>query len=428
MILKLNKLFIFIFFLLMLIVPTSFQVERGVTLIVINFFLLIGLLLKPCIFRLNYELFLVSLFCITTSIFFVFLGAVQGTPGYLNVATAYAAWPLLFTWMIGFVRNISILDAFSKLIITGIFLNSVIFIIFIANTFFAFFDPNNIFFSAFDLRGGISDEGYEFNFLGMGLYIYGLSYVGTKLYAFQESNITAKNISNKYYLIIFIICFGILLISGRRGFILAALFAVPICILICHLSEVRKINTQTLKSLFLKIPIFLIFIGLILSFILDYNLFSIGSYFLSGFEFNDIYNSSSSRRKEQFIAMISSWQENPFFGKGHGAFAVGAKGSGGQPWAYELQYVAILFQTGIVGFLIYFGSIIWLVYKAVLISKNNSEIGKLAIPATVALLSFLVANATNPYLLKFDYLWTLFFLAAIVNVGLIESNNRKKVK
>ena len=126
--------------------------------------------------------------------------------------------------------------------------------------------------------------------------------------------------------------------------------------------------------------------------------------------------------------MISSWQENPFFGKGHGAFAVGAKGSGGQPWAYELQYVAILFQTGIVGFLIYFGSIIWLVYKAVLISKNNSEIGKIAIPATVALLSFLIANATNPYLLKFDYLWTLFFLAAIVNVGLIESNNRKKVK
>jgi hypothetical protein len=38
--------------------------------------------------------------------------------------------------------------------------------------------------------------------------------------------------------------------------------------------------------------------------------------------------------------------------------------------------------------------------------------------------TFLIANATNPYLEKFDCLWTVFLPLAVVNVSLLKENSR----
>ena len=407
----------------MLIMPTSFTSERGILLMIINIFLLVGVLIKPNIFELSFEILSFSLFCITTSLFFIFIGSINSTPGYLGVMTVYFIWPILFTWMIGFISDLNYLNTFNKILILAIFINSLIFILFIVSSVTGLSTLNSLFFAAFDLRGGLSEAGFEFNILGMGLYIYGLSYLGTRLYAFHDTNISFNNdFSKQCYLIILIVCFGILLISGRRGFILATISSIPIAIFLCHVSGARRVNIDTLKTIFIKIPLLLSILIAIFSYILDYNLLNIISYFLSGFDFDNLYDSSANRRQIQFSAMINSWMENPFLGKGHGAFAFEAPGPDSQPWAYELQYIALLFQTGILGLFIYISAVFWLIFKAVNLSIKDRELSLLAIPACVGLLAFLVANATNPYLSKFDYLWTLFFLAALVNNGIIRAN------
>ena len=269
MIVRINKFLIYIFFLLMLIIPTSFTSERGILLMIINIFLLIGVLIKPNIFKLSFEILSFSLFCITTSLFFIFIGSINSTPGYLGVMTVYFFWPILFTWMMGFISDLNYLNTLNKILILGIFINSLIFVLFIVSSVTGLSTLNSLFFAAFDLRGGLSEAGFEFNILGMGLYIYGLSYLGTRLYAFHDTNIIISNdFSKKYYLIILIVCFGILLISGRRGFILATIFSIPIAIFLCHVSGARRLNIDTLKTIFIKIPLLLSILIAILSYIL----------------------------------------------------------------------------------------------------------------------------------------------------------------
>ena len=53
--------------------------------------------------------------------------------------------------------------------------------------------------------------------------------------------------------------------------------------------------------------------------------------------------------------------------------------------------------------------------------KKHSAVGLLA-PQLVALLCLLIINASNPYLGKFDYLWTIFLPIASINA--ISLNSR----
>ena len=83
---------------------------------------------------------------------------------------------------------------------------------------------------------------------------------------------------------------------------------------------------------------------------------------------------------------------------------------------YELTYVALLFQTGIIGVLAYLGLLFWPVYKgAQLLKKTNEEAGLFIIPSIVGCACFLIANATNPYLQSYDFMWALFLPIAIIN-------------
>jgi hypothetical protein len=53
--------------------------------------------------------------------------------------------------------------------------------------------------------------------------------------------------------------------------------------------------------------------------------------------------------------------------------------------------------------------------------KKHSAIG-LLVPQLVELRCFLIINASNPYLKKFDYLWTIFLTITSINV--ISLNSR----
>ena len=123
-------------------------------------------------------------------------------------------------------------------------------------------------------------------------------------------------------------------------------------------------------------------------------------------------------RTSQFSALVSGWLENPIFGAGHGT-SVRVIRSNEQPYAYELSYLALLFHTGLVGFLLYASGVIWIFYNGVRLIQSGDELAKRGLPVYVGTACFLIANATNPYLEKFDYMWVIFLPLAFINVRLL---------
>ncbi|HBD3887813.1 TPA: hypothetical protein KJF53_003784, partial [Escherichia coli] len=93
--------------------------------------------------------------------------------------------------------------------------------------------------------------------------------------------------------------------------------------------------------------------------------------------------------------------------------------SDSQPWAYELSYIAFLFQFGLVGFFIYLMGILFIIYTLIrrvkFVGRNSMEFCFLS-----GFISFMIANATNPYLLKFDYMWLIFIPLGIANSILVK--------
>lgn len=125
---------------------------------------------------------------------------------------------------------------------------------------------------------------------------------------------------------------------------------------------------------------------------------------------------SMATRYNQFGPLIKSWLQKPLLGHGHGAVSEFVVRSRTMPWIYELTYVALLFQVGIIGLLIYLALLGWPIYIGLkLTRKGNAETAVLIIPIIVGCTCFLIANGTNPYLQSYDYMWALFFPVAVVN-------------
>jgi O-antigen ligase len=139
--------------------------------------------------------------------------------------------------------------------------------------------------------------------------------------------------------------------------------------------------------------------------------------FLTGFDGSA--SDSSAIRVQQFWLLINEWSDSPIFGHGLGAAAFSITRSDEQTWAYELSYVALLFQTGLFGFLIYFSAVCWIYYRGIILMRKIPHTVGYFLPVLTGMTSFLLANATNPYLAKFDFLWVIFLPVGMINAFLL---------
>jgi O-antigen ligase len=123
---------------------------------------------------------------------------------------------------------------------------------------------------------------------------------------------------------------------------------------------------------------------------------------------------SNIARAEQMDSLLAGWVESPFLGNGLGTSSSILRNED-LPWAYELSYLALIFHTGLLGLVIYVSAISWIFAASarLMIAHNMSK--PMFLPLLTGLACFLIANATNPYLSTFDYLWTIFLPLAAVN-------------
>lgn len=423
MVFKLEKITIllglFLFF-LMIFLPTSYRIQKSIFMILVTMCILFSWI-KNNKLKLNKRILLWILLWIVSGLFFMLIGAFNSAPGALRVVTVNVVWPLVYLAYIEGISKKSILIKIIKVLFISNFVISIYTISYILYSYGVI--PGFLY---IPLNQGQS-IGFYSGFMEYSLYnttslFFLVPFIITTLFIWPTE---LKNEFNKSFIYInFILGILLVILSGRRALQLIVLIT-PLIIFFLRLTELKKIKMKNIKIIIkisLLIFIIIIFSYFIINKIYEFEIISIYNNILDAF-INNFY-SNDSVRKSQFFALIKGLSHNPLFGAGEGASAPGSIRSNEMTWAYELSYVAKLYHRGIIGFSVYIGQIIWIIIMSIKIMKFDNELRFYIYPVIVGTVSFLIANATNPYLGKYDYLWVLFLPLAIINTWLIQ---KKKV-
>lgn len=417
---QLGKNSIGLFFLLMLIFPTVLRAERGLFLAFILLGTIIALIHKPDRWCVSNKIFYWLIVCITYSVLSIFWGVLHDAPGAISVSTVYVIWPILYVYMIGHATKFELFVFLSKILMVGFFVASASGMLLVISSLLPQLQVLNPYFNLLDGNVGLYDGTVKFTLNNMPTAFYGLAFSISFLLLGDKVNLHFHRKWIYFSYINLILSILVMLISGRKAFIVVGLVAAPLSLAAMRFAGIRIMGlAKIIKSFFLGLIISLVAIFTAAA-VFGIDLESVFSDFAAGFDFHDQANISASRRGEQFDALLREWQSSPVLGLGHGNGAVSAPGDV-DPWAYELQYIALLFQTGLLGILVYASAVFWLLIQLIKNSYIDSKLSILMIPLFVALSCFLVANATNPYLTKFDYLWVIFLPLGLVNLALIRT-------
>ena len=116
-------------------------------------------------------------------------------------------------------------------------------------------------------------------------------------------------------------------------------------------------------------------------------------------------------------SVFTNWTKSPIYGVGLGAQIPGL------PWySYEMEFVARLYTTGILGFIILLFLMIYLGVKPLCLIKKYRVSTKHIGPVLVGYLSAVISTLSNPYIFAgFDYLFMLFLPVALMNICILEA-------
>lgn len=390
-----------VLFFFILIFPAEQLIIKLPFLLIVLFSWMISVLFSKEITFYKPVLFLISLI-VAKGIIWTILGFLNGNSGAVKLINVNITWYILYAILISKIREIK---DFNLIIYTLIFSGLVVTIIdlyFILMTlkilpelnFLNIFNEDEFYFS---MRSGFSY--LQTNHLNNLVFIYPLTFT----LLISPNDPKSVFLMKKWFLVTFFLLQMILMFFSGRRILWLILLAGPFFVFILTYLTSRKRHFFLLRSV-LK---YYLFIGSILvvaiSFWfanLDISLSVLSENFAAAFNSNE-----ESTRFEQSSILLSKFYESPIFGHGAAAEIFGYTRSIENPWSFELSYHDDLFKTGILGFsffLIFILGIFFLGFK--LIKKDDFiMLGMLA-----GLLSFLVANGTNPFFSSFDYFWPFF--------------------
>ncbi len=399
------------FFFLMLVVPTAYTTARGLLLLVIVIAALAHAALDG--WQISQELFAWVLLFVTASLFFMTLGAIHGAPGAFRVGTVYVAWPLLYLYIAGLLRRPENYVWVMRTILVGTLFACTLTVLLALEAIGFALIPISSFIGE---SGGFSaGEGIlEVGTLNTATVIYAVSFLFGLVMLPSEYNPFKGKAWRTVMWISFLLSIVVLIVAGRRGFWVSAALSPVIAFCLVKFSGLKVGMNKTLRQF---LPLAGAMVVALSVFAIDYGTLWVD--FIVGFEFSDSTNVSANARQEQFYALLAAWQHHPLLGSGLGSFTTASVRDSELPWTYELTYVALLFQTGLIGVLFYGSMITWLFARGVMIVRATPQAAAVLVPFMTGLAGFLIANATNPYLQKFDYLWTLFFPLCAINAYLV---------
>jgi hypothetical protein len=351
------------------------------------------------------------------ALFFTFRGVLYNAPGAIRVLTVMWLWPMLFTFigiLFGNKNNENYYKPFlNSFLFVNYFLLLQCLLVFYANL----FGLSHIISVLF---GNIATGEYsnlpKYSISSLSTLVYTAPFciaLFFYLFVYKMMKENKKIVMHLFFIlpIILIVTF----LSGRKAIfieIISAPFLMTISLLLINFSVGLK---NILRLLCITMGILLLIL-LMLVFLKNNIISNILTYISSGFDFHNSINMDSYVRYLQFHSLITAWYQHPLLGAGFGNHTDFVRDPQ-QPWAYELFYVALLYQVGIIGILFYFMGIIWIIFQMLKICKKyqGSLYGAFVFSTLSGVIFFLIANATNPYLGKFSYMWVIFLPVAIIN-------------
>lgn len=338
------------------------------------------------------------------NIFFILYALLKGIPITSNLMTLYIIYPVLFT--IAFMSpnsSRSFLYITRTVVIMGLLVS--LYDNIYALTSFAYIKlPEWFYIQALELKY-TNYFGYtHFSTRHLGTLLFTMPFT---LVLCMESDVDNRNrVLPKVLLIISFFSQALCaILSTRAALITILILSFPLIGLI-RLQYGIKLHTRFRKSSCILFLIFVFAVIAVICYFQDY--LSMVWDFLYDKLVNEMSNDSDAIRSVQAQLLIEGWFSAPLFGNGIGASLNDMIRDTEHIGSYELVYHAALFQTGLIGF----GVMIWFYCSIIrtLIRKDNYGNNKssCSIAYAAGLLCFLFANAVDPYLNKFGYMWVLY--------------------
>lgn len=358
---------------------------------------------------------------------FAVRGLALGAPGVLYVMRVHAIWPLVYLIIISGIDDIRIFRVLDRTIVLSA--------VFVA--LFGFY----LLLASVNILPGMSILELMFtpDELAQGSYLVAafgsdhaeLAYTGLMsmpfLFPFLAAAVVGRPAktewtSRRWMVFSLLLCVVVVLLSGRRALQLIAM-STPLIVLALGAFQPSQERRALVRSVWRTAAASVIVVILAIVMMLPvYKITFQGleERFTSGFEFTAVTRSESEIvRLEQYQAMMDEWAGNPWIGRGLGASAHLSTRSDTSPWAYELSYIYLLFETGLVGFAIYTAGIVWIFSSGIKIIRRGGIGAQFMLPVLAGLTGMLMANASNPYLSGSDGMWSIFLPLAFINCWLL---------
>lgn len=392
----------FVLFGLMLVLPYKFQMIKALLLFFFLVYTVILIVKKKLIVTSTKEIIQWILLYVISNIFFIFYGIVLDNPAPFVYINIYFVWPILFTFI---------------LILVG------------KNSFYGIIKCMRYSLLVILLCGIFAFVKFNLEFMQEGI---SLGFIATIRPGYPFIAISGGAVTNMIFLYFFFLSLCILqpksatmidwcnLILGiffafftsRRAilldFVLSFIF---IGIFVCFLK--RKERAESFRSFFKISGWLMVFIIFIIFCIYSFEVFELNDFV--DFTSSAAGSDNSDPRVTQAWALLDGWMNRPLFGNGTGINASVVRSD--LPGTYELTYLAMLFERGLIGTSVFWLQYLMLNYWGIKCLKKKIIPSRYIISLLVALNLFMIANASNPYLGSFDHIVFLLLIFTVINIS-----------
>ena len=317
------------------------------------------------------------------------IGLIYNNPGVLYYSNTYFVWPILYT-LVFFSVDDNFYWLFHKVMVICTWI-----VVAIGLIAFFYFNVNLVVDGTFWGIKPTIRPGFPFITISDGC-VDSIIFLYSYLIVYSIQN-------NRYNLTLLVLCFIFIFTTSSRIIYVILFLSVILYLFFEYKVNKNTRNIQKLGTLMLVVLLCCIIVVIATSYMKLFAITDILDFF------SEVSEQSDSYRTEQYYALIKGWSAYPLLGNGTGVNAEVVR-STLIPGMYELTYIAILFERGVLGFIVYIGLLLFLSIKSIHLCRCCAVNQRYLFPNLVALNMMLVANITNNYTQCFDYIWMLFIL------------------
>ncbi len=227
----------------------------------------------------------------------------------------------------------------------------------------------------------------------------------------------------KYWLIIsLVVCLIASFLSGRRVLWLVIILS-PLITMMLRIAISSKVSILLMKRIFVFGVVSIISVILVAYLMNCLELINLDSFFKRVSDF--FVPEKTGIRSLQAKFLMDVFYENILLGSGVGGAADFSKNN---PWVYELTYVQLLSNIGIIGTLLIVGLILYFFIWTIRSLRIPTTYYTTNLAIANGMLCYFIAAATNPYLGSFDGLFPFAIMPLIISTQCKLELSEKKSK